>query len=65
VRIVFATNARDDPTRRQPYHLEHALLSPPGDKAAAESMQMAFAASELAIAGVEAFSDFTRLRAAA
>lgn len=41
--------------------VEHALLSPPGGATAADSMQMAFAASELAIADVGPFSDLTRL----
>lgn len=44
-------------------YVEHVLLSPFGDAAAAESLQMAFARSVLAITDVKQFFDLTHLRA--
>ena len=41
----------------------HVLLSPLEGATVAESLQMAFAASELVIADVEPFFDLTHLRA--
>lgn len=54
--IVSATLHLTTSFIADPIHVEHALLSPLGVAAVAESLQMAFAASELAIADVRAFS---------
>jgi hypothetical protein len=51
------------PSVAESTHVEHALLPPLVEAAAAESLQMAFAAPELAIADVRPCSDLTRLRA--
>jgi len=45
------------------FHAEYVLLSPLRDAAAAESLQIACTASELAIADAKPFLDLTRLGA--
>ena len=45
-------------------HVRHLLLLLFGSAAAAESLQIAFAASELAIADVKLYLDLTRFRTA-
>jgi hypothetical protein len=61
---VFATTHQMTRFITGLFHVEHVLPSPFRDAAAAESLQMACAASELAIADVKPFIDLTRPGAA-